>query len=94
LPEGIHMWKLKYESPSSNQSKVITKVKVVADGRIDSDYYRAPAISWALITQTHVLPLKHSIFLSEIILKREPTLLPTLYSNYTYIHSLSDKIMM
>jgi hypothetical protein len=43
---------VKYEKPSTNQSKVITKVKVFADGRTekwtDSDYYRASAISGAL----------------------------------------------
>jgi hypothetical protein len=52
---------VKYESPSTIQSKVITKVKVFAegqtdrqsdgqtDGRTDSDYYRASAISRALV---------------------------------------------
>jgi hypothetical protein len=39
---------VKYESPSTNQSKVITKVKVFAEGRTDSDYYRASAISGSL----------------------------------------------
>jgi hypothetical protein len=39
---------VKYESLSINQSKVITKVKVFADGG-QSDYYRAPAISEVLI---------------------------------------------
>jgi hypothetical protein len=36
----------KYESPTTYQSKVITKVKVSADGGTDrqSDYDRAPAI--------------------------------------------------
>ena len=48
---NIHV---KYESPNTYQSKVMTKVKVF-DGRTDrqtdrqSDYYRAPAISGALI---------------------------------------------
>jgi hypothetical protein len=44
---------VKHESPSINQSKVITKVKVFADGRTDrwtdSEYYRTPTISGALI---------------------------------------------
>jgi hypothetical protein len=41
---------VKYESPSTYQSKVITKVKVLlTDGQ--SDYYRAPAISGALNIQ-------------------------------------------
>ena len=51
---------VKYESPSTYQSKVMTKVKVLlTDGQTDrqmdgqtdrqSDYYRAPAISRALI---------------------------------------------
>jgi hypothetical protein len=40
----------KYESHSTNQSKVITKVKyLLMDRQTDSDYYRAPAISGALI---------------------------------------------
>ena len=47
---------VKYESPSTHQSKVMTKIKVLlTDGQTDrrtvqSDYYRAPAISGALIT--------------------------------------------
>jgi hypothetical protein len=41
---------VKYENPSTNQSKVITNVKVFTDGWTDrhSDYYRAPTISGAL----------------------------------------------
>jgi hypothetical protein len=46
-----------YESPSTNQSKVITKVKVFVDGQThrqtDSDYYRAPNISGALNIHNH-----------------------------------------
>jgi hypothetical protein len=37
---------VKYESPSTNQSKVITKVKVC--WRTDNHYFRAPTISGAL----------------------------------------------
>jgi hypothetical protein len=44
---------VKYESPSSFQSKVITKVKVLrTDGQTDNDYYRAPVISEALKKNT------------------------------------------
>jgi hypothetical protein len=41
---------LKYESLSTYQSKVVTKVIVFADGRTDSDYYmyRATATRWTL----------------------------------------------
>ena len=45
---------VKYEIPSTYQSKVMTKVKVLlTDGQTDrqSDYYRAPAISGALIIE-------------------------------------------
>jgi hypothetical protein len=45
---------VKYESLSTNQSKVITKVKVFADRQTNrqGDYYRAPAISWALMKKS------------------------------------------
>jgi hypothetical protein len=40
---------VKYESPSTYQSKLITKVKVLlTDGQ--SDYYKAPTISWGALT--------------------------------------------
>jgi hypothetical protein len=39
---------VKYERTSTNQSKVITKVKVFADGQTVITTYRAPAISGAL----------------------------------------------
>jgi hypothetical protein len=46
----------KYESPSTNQSKVITKVNVLADRQTDRQSDRALAISRALIiTTVHVL---------------------------------------
>jgi hypothetical protein len=46
---------VKYESPSTNQSRVIFN-EVFADGQRDrqSDYYWAPAISGALKMKTHV----------------------------------------
>ena len=55
---------VKYESPSTYQSKVMTKVKVLlTDGQTDrqtdrqSDYYRAPAISGALTMNSRTIQL-------------------------------------